>query len=87
MSMEKGQTEQEMDFVRHVLNSLYVQRSTMMNMVNWFYVVMIYHAETIFSVQAGRRTTREESPLNWTQIFDVSIHQIRVERSISYASS
>lgn len=74
MSMEKGQTEAEMDFVRHmVLNSLRMYREK----YNDEYGELVLCCDDMHSwrrdyfpqYKAGRRTTREESPLNWTQIF------------------
>ena len=74
MSMEKGQTEAEMDFVRHmVLNSLRMYREK----YNDEYDELVLCCDDMHSwrrdyfpqYKAGRRTTREESPLNWTQIF------------------
>ena len=74
MSMEKGQTEAEMDFVRHmVLNSLRMYREK----YNDEYGELVLCCDDMHSwrrdyfpqYKASRRTTREESPLNWTQIF------------------
>lgn len=74
ISMEKGQTEAEMDFVRHmVLNSLRMYREK----YNDEYGELVLCCDDMHSwrrdyfpqYKAGRRTTREESPLNWTQIF------------------
>ena len=74
MSMEKGQTEADMDFVRHmVLNSLRMYREK----YNDEYGELVLCCDDMHSwrrdyfpqYKAGRRTTREESPLNWTQIF------------------
>ena len=74
MSMEKGQTEADVDFIRHmVLNSLRMYRTE----YNEKYGELVICSDSPHSwrrehfpqYKAGRKTGREESPLNWTQIF------------------
>jgi len=74
MSMEKGQTEADVDFIRHmVLNSLRMYRTE----YNDKYGELVICCDSPHSwrrdhfpqYKAGRKTGREESPLNWTQIF------------------
>ena len=74
MSMEKGQTEADVDFIRHmVLNSLRMYRTE----YNEKYGELVICCDSPHSrrkehfpqYKAGRKTSREESPLNWTQIF------------------
>ena len=74
MSMEKGQTEADVDFIRHmVLNSLRMYRTE----YNEKYGELViccdsphsWRREHFPQYKAGRKTGREESPLNWTQIF------------------
>jgi len=74
MSMEKGQTEADVDFVRHmVLNSLRMYRTE----YNDKYGELVICCDSPHSwrrdhfpqYKASRKTGREESPLNWTQIF------------------
>ena len=74
MSMEMGQTEADVDFIRHmVLNSLRMYRTE----YNEKYGELViccdsphsWRREHFPQYKAGRKTGREESPLNWTQIF------------------
>ena len=74
MSMEKGQTEAEMDFVRHmVLNSLRMYREK----YNDEYGELVLCCDDMHSwrrdyfpqYKLEEELQREESPLNWTQIF------------------
>ena len=74
MSMEKGQTEADVDFIRHmVLNSLRMYRTE----YNDKYGELVICCDSPHSwrrdhfpqYKASRKTGREESPLNWTQIF------------------
>ena len=74
MSMEKGQTEADVDFIRHmVLNSLRMYRTE----YNEKYGELViccdsphsWRREHFPQYKAARKTGREESPLNWTQIF------------------
>ena len=74
MSMEKGQTEADVDFIRHmILNSLRMYRT---NYCEEYGELVIccdsphsWRKEHFPQYKAGRKTSREESPLNWTQIF------------------
>ena len=75
MSMEKGQTEADVDFVRHsVLNSLRMYRSTYVDEYGELVICCdapnSWRKEYFPLYKAGRRTGRESSPLNWSQIFD-----------------
>ena len=74
MSMEKGQTEADLDFVRHsVLNSLRMYRENYHDEYGELVLCCddrhSWRRDYFPQYKAGRRTTREESPLNWTQIF------------------
>ena len=75
MSMEKGQTEADLDFVRHsVLNSLRMYRSSYHEEYGELVICCdapnSWRKEYFPLYKAGRRTGRESSPLNWSQIFD-----------------
>ena len=75
MSMEKGQTEADVDFVRHsVLNSLRMYRSSYFEEYGELVICCdapnSWRKEYFPLYKAGRKTTRESSPLNWEQIFD-----------------
>ena len=75
MSMEKGQTEADLDFVRHsVLNSLRMFRSTYHETYGELVICCdapnSWRREHFPQYKAGRKTTRDSSPLNWSQIFD-----------------
>tara|TARA_B100000131_G_C18061063_1_gene590466 strand:- start:519 stop:1358 length:840 start_codon:yes stop_codon:yes gene_type:complete len=74
MSMEKGQTEADLDFVRHsVLNSLRMYRENYHDEYGELVLCCddrhSWRRDYFPQYKASRRTTREESPLNWTQIF------------------
>ena len=74
MSMEKGQTEADLDFVRHsVLNSLRMYRENYHDEYGELVLCCddrhSWRRDYFPQYKAGRRTPREESPLNWTQIF------------------
>ena len=75
MSMEKGQTEADVDFVRHsVLNSLRMYRASYFEEYGELVICCdapnSWRKEYFPLYKAGRKTTRESSPLNWEQIFD-----------------
>jgi len=75
MSMEKGQTEADVDFVRHsVLNSLRMYRSTYVDEYGELVICCdapnSWRKEYFPLYKAGRKTGRDSSPLNWSQIFD-----------------
>jgi len=75
MSMEKGQTDADLDFVRHsVLNSLRMFRSTYHETYGELVICCdapnSWRREHFPQYKAGRKTTRDSSPLNWSQIFD-----------------
>ena len=75
MSMEKGQSEADLDFVRHsVLNSLRMYRSTYVEEYGELVIccddVNSWRREYFPLYKAGRKTTRAASPLNWSQIFE-----------------
>ena len=75
MSMEKGQTEADVDFVRHsVLNSLRMYRASYFEEYGELVICCdapnSWRKEYFPLYKAGRRTGRESSPLNWSQIFD-----------------
>ena len=75
MSMEKGQTEADVDFIRHmVLNSLRMYRSSYFEEYGELVICCdapnSWRKEYFPLYKAGRKTTRESSPLNWEQIFD-----------------
>jgi len=74
MSMEKGQTEADVDFVRHmVLNSLRMYRTEYNDKYGELVICCdsphSWRRDHFSQYKAGRKTGREESPLNWTQIF------------------
>jgi len=73
--MEKGQTEADLDFVRHsVLNSLRMYRSKYTDEYGELVICcddrLSWRREYFPYYKANRKTTRETSPLNWTQIFE-----------------
>jgi len=75
MSMEKGQSAADLDFVRHsVLNSLRMFRSTYHETYGELVICCdapnSWRREHFPQYKAGRKTTRDSSPLNWSQIFD-----------------
>ena len=75
MSMEKGQTEADLDFVRHsVLNSLRMYRSSYFEEYGELVICCdapnSWRKEYFPLYKAGRKTGRDSSPLNWSQIFD-----------------
>ena len=75
MSMEKGQTEADVDFIRHmVLNSLRMYRSSYSKEYGELVICCdsphSWRKDHFPQYKAGRKTGREESPLNWNQIFD-----------------
>ena len=75
MSMEKGQTEADLDFVRHsVLNSLRMYRSKYNDQYGELVICCddrnSWRREHFPYYKAGRKSSRESSPLNWSQIFD-----------------
>ena len=75
MSMEKDQTEADVDFVRHsVLNSLRMYRASYFEEYGELVICCdapnSWRKEYFPLYKAGRKTTRESSPLNWEQIFD-----------------
>jgi len=74
MSMEKGQTEADLDFIRHsVLNSLRMYRSTYTDKYGELVICCddkhSWRKDHFPFYKASRKTTRESSPLNWSQIF------------------
>ena len=74
MSMEKGQTEADVDFVRHmVLNSLRMYRTEYNDKYGELVICCdsprSWRRDHFPQYKASRKTGREESPLNWTQIF------------------
>ncbi len=75
MSMEKGQTEADVDFIRHmVLNSLRMYRSSYSKEYGELVICCdsphSWRKDHFPQYKAGRKTGREESPLNWNQIFE-----------------
>ena len=75
MSMEKGQTEADVDFIRHsVLNSLRMYRSKYTEEYGELVICCddrnSWRREHFPYYKAGRKSSRESSPLNWTQIFE-----------------
>jgi len=75
MSMEKGQTEADLDFVRHsVLNSLRMYRTKYTDKYGELVICCddrkSWRREYFPHYKASRKSTRDTSPLNWTQIFE-----------------
>jgi len=75
MSMEKGQTEADLDFVRHsVLNSLRMYRSKYTDEYGELVICCddrkSWRKEYFPLYKASRKSTRDSSPLNWSQIFE-----------------
>ena len=75
MSMEKGQTEADVDFIRHsVLNSLRMYRMKYNDEYGELVICCddrnSWRREHFPYYKAGRKTGRDASPLNWTQIFE-----------------
>ena len=75
MSMEKGQTEADLDFVRHsVLNSLRMYRSKYTDEYGELVICCddrhSWGRDYFPYYKAGRKSTRDASPLNWSQIFE-----------------
>ena len=75
MSMEKGQTEADVDFIRHsVLNSLRMYRMKYNDEYGELVICCddrnSWRREQFPYYKAGRKSSRESSPLNWTQIFE-----------------
>jgi len=75
MSMEKGQTEADVDFIRHmVLNSLRMYRSSYSKEYGELVICCdsphSWRKDHFPQYKAGRKTGRDASPLNWNQIFD-----------------
>ena len=75
MSMEKGQTEADVDFNRHsVLNSLRMYRMKYNDEYGELVICCddrnSWRREHFPYYKAGRKTGRDASPLNWTQIFE-----------------
>tara|TARA_B100000902_G_scaffold39143_1_gene46568 strand:+ start:516 stop:1364 length:849 start_codon:yes stop_codon:yes gene_type:complete len=74
MSMEKGQTEADVDFIRHmVLNSLRMYRTNYSKEYGELVICCdsphSWRKDHFPQYKAGRKTGRDASPLNWTQIF------------------
>ncbi len=74
MSMEKGQTEADLDFIRHsVLNSLRMYRSKYTDEYGELVICCdsphSWRRDHFPQYKAGRKSGREASPLNWSQIF------------------
>ena len=74
MSMEKDQTEADLDFIRYsVLNSLRMYRQKYNKDYGELVICcddrLSWRREYFPLYKAGRRTGRESSPLNWSQIF------------------
>ena len=83
MSMEKGQTEADLDFVRHsVLNSLRMYRTKHTREYGELVICCddkhSWRKDYFPLYKAGRKTTRDSSPLNWSQIFQ-SFDTIKTE--------
>ena len=75
MSMEKGQTEADLDFVRHsVLNSLRMYRTKYTDEYGELVICCddrkSWRKDYFPLYKAGRRSGRDSSPLNWSQIFE-----------------
>ena len=75
MSMEKGQTEADLDFVRHsVLNSLRMYRSKYTDEYGELVICCddrkSWRREYFPHYKALRKSGRDSSPLNWSQIFE-----------------
>ena len=75
MSMEKGQTEADLDFVRHsVLNSLRMYRSKYTDEYGELVICCddrhSWRRDYFPLYKAGRKSGRDSSPLNWSQIFE-----------------
>ena len=75
MAMEKGQTEADVDFIRHsVLNSLRMYRMKYNDEYGELVICCddrnSWRREHFPYYKAGRKTGRDASPLNWTQIFE-----------------
>tara|TARA_B100001778_G_C18513767_1_gene595471 strand:- start:327 stop:1148 length:822 start_codon:yes stop_codon:yes gene_type:complete len=75
MSMEKGQTEADVDFIRHsVLNSLRMYRSKYTEEYGELVICCdsphSWRRDHFPQYKAGRKSSRESSSLNWNQIFD-----------------
>ena len=75
MSLEKGQTEADLSFVRHsVLNSLRMYRQRYHNDYGELVICCddrhSWRRDYFPLYKAGRKATRESSSLNWSQIFE-----------------
>ena len=75
MSLEKDQTEADLSFVRHsVLNSLRMYRQRYHNDYGELVICCddrnSWRRDYFPLYKAGRKTTRDASPLNWSQIFE-----------------
>ena len=75
MSMEKGQTEADLDFVRHsVLNSLRMYRTKYTDEYGELVICCddkhSWRRDHFPLYKAGRKSGRDSSPLNWSQIFE-----------------
>jgi len=75
MSMEKGQTEADLDFIRHsVLNSLRMYRTKYTDEYGELVICCddrhSWRRDHFPYYKASRKTGRDASPLNWSQIFE-----------------
>ena len=75
ISMEKGQTEADLEFLRHlVLNSLRMYRSTYKDKYGELVICCddrhSWRREYFPLYKAGRKAGRDSSSLNWSQIFE-----------------
>ena len=75
MSMEKGQTEADLDFIRHsVLNSLRMYRTKYTDEYGELVICCddrhSWRKDYFPLYKAGRKSGRDSSPLNWSQIFE-----------------
>ena len=88
MSMEKGQTEADVDFIRHsVLNSLRMYRMKYNDEYGELVICCddrnSWRREHFPYYKAGRKTGRDASPLNWTQIFEcfhINLYKWKMQR-------
>jgi len=75
MSMKKGQTEVDLGFIRHsILNSLRMYRQKYYNDYGELVICcddrQSWRRDYFPQYKAGRKSGRDSSPLNWTQIFE-----------------
>lgn len=75
MSMEKDQTEADLGFIRHsILNSLRMYRQKYYNDYGELVICcddrQSWRRDYFPQYKAGRKSGRDSSPLNWSQIFE-----------------